>query len=84
MDFSYNQISEMRDLSEYQTLTKLILDSILWMNKGEIWVIGLLITVFLDDLEWYQISNLLEMCDSFEWLRIDIHKMKKDILFTKE
>lgn len=84
VDFSYNQISEMRDLSAYQALTKLILDSILWMIKGEIWIIGPLINVCLDDMEWYQISNLLEICDSFEWLRTALHKMKKDILFIKE
>lgn len=35
VDFSCNQISKMRDLSAYQALTKLILDSILWLSKGE-------------------------------------------------
>lgn len=79
MDFSCNQISEMCDLSAYQALTKLILDSILWTSKGEILVNRAINNCVPDDMEWYQISSLSEMGYSFKWLRIDIHKMREDI-----
>lgn len=51
-------------------------------KRGNWGVIGPLISVYLDDVKWWQ--NLLEMADAPEWLRSDIHKRKKDSVFTKE